>query len=166
MSGGLARNALLSELRLLYIRYIMTGDLNLIWYASYGSNTNLERFLCYIRGGQPNGATKNYVGCTDRTLPRDSEELYICSELYFAQSSKTWENCGVGFLRNEFNEKTQTWARMYLITQEQFIQVAEQEMGNKTISIDFERAQKEDYVFAPGSWYGKIIYLGDQNWRF
>ena len=27
-----------------------------VWYASYGSNMNRERFLCYIRGGQPEGA--------------------------------------------------------------------------------------------------------------
>ncbi|WP_259065006.1 hypothetical protein HDF24_00260 [Mucilaginibacter sp. X4EP1] len=142
---------------------IMDENTNLVWYASYGSNINKERFLCYIRGGQPNGAAKEYAGCSDPTLPSGDEELYINSQLYFAKSSGNWNNCGVGFLSNNFDRKTQTWGRMYLITKQQFVQVFEQETHRKNVVIDFERAITEAYTFAPGSWYGRIIYLGEQG---
>ena len=142
---------------------VMDENTDLVWYASYGSNINEERFLCYIKGGKPKGASKIYTGCTDPTLPRNIEEFYITSELYFAKSSSTWNNGGVGFLRNEFNGNAQTWGRMYLITKGQFGQVVQQEIGGKTVQIDFNRARTSDYVFAPGSWYGRIVYLGDQQ---
>ena len=29
-----------------------------LWYASYGSNLNLDRFMCYIVGGKPKNSTK------------------------------------------------------------------------------------------------------------
>ncbi|TQM51714.1 hypothetical protein BDE36_3497 [Arcticibacter tournemirensis] len=142
---------------------VMDKSTDLVWYASYGSNISEERFLCYIKGGKPKGASKTYIGCTDPTLPSNIEEFYITSELYFAKSSSTWNNGGVGFLRNDFNKNAQTWGRMYLITKEQFVQVLQQEIGGKAVQIDFDRARTLDYVFAPGSWYSKIIYLGDHH---
>lgn len=137
---------------------------NYIWYASYGSNILEERFLCYIRGGQPLGSVKNYVGCTDKSLPIDKEEIYINSEIYFAKKSKSWGNGGVCFIESDFSPTSQTLGRMYLITKAQFIDVIRQEtdsIGNLT--IDFDKAANDgSLVFKPDSWYGKIIYLGTQ----
>lgn len=136
-----------------------------IWYASYGSNLLEERFLCYIRGGKPEGAAKSYPGCTDKTLPTDNEEIYICSELYFAKRSRNWEDGGVAFIKTNFDEQQETLGRMYLITKEQFIDVVKQETDfNGELMIDFDRALSEgSLVFREGSWYGNIIFLGYQQ---
>jgi len=87
----------------------------------------MERFLCYIRGGQPKGRPDIYEGCRNKDLPEDDEDLYISSRLYFAKKSKGWNSGGVGFISNEFNNKNQALARMYLITKEQFVDVVKQE---------------------------------------
>ena len=50
---------------------------NYVWYASYGSNINKDRFLCYIKGGQPMGSTKIERGCKDQTLPIDEQAFII-----------------------------------------------------------------------------------------
>lgn len=143
----------------------MADTQDYIWYASYGSNILEERFLCYIRGGQPLGSVKNYHGCTDKSLPIGKEEIYINSELYFAKKSKSWDNGGVCFIEINFSPTSKTLGRMYLITKAQFIDIVRQETDNKgTLIIDFERAINDgSLVFNPGSWYGKIIYLGTQN---
>lgn len=142
----------------------MTQVKKYIWYASYSSNLWEERFLCYIRGGQPEGAAKSYPGCTDKTLPTDKEEIYICSEMYFAKSSGNWENGGVAFIKTNFDEQQQTLGRMYLITKEQFIDVVKQETDFKgELTIDFDKAISDgSLVFRDGSWYGNIIFLGNQ----
>jgi len=143
----------------------MTQRQDYIWYASYGSNILEERFLYYIKGGQPAGATKKYSGCSDKSLPIEKEEIYICSELYFAKKSKTWNNGGVCFIKTNFDPQIQTLGRMYLITKQQFIDVIRQETATeKEISIDFEGAVSEgSMIFNYGSWYGNLIYLGTQK---
>lgn len=135
-----------------------------MWYASYGSNLWEERFWCYIRGGQPQGAAKSYPGCTDKTLPTDKEEIYICSEMYFAKSSGNWEKGGVAFVKTNFDGDQRTLGRMYLITKEQFIDVVKQETDFKgELMIDFGKAISDgSLVFRESSWYGNIIFLGNQ----
>jgi hypothetical protein len=49
----------------------------LVWYAAYGSNVCQDLFLCYIRGGTPAGSKRNYVGCSDNSLPRDARPITI-----------------------------------------------------------------------------------------
>src|SRR5579859_2057184 len=147
------------------INFASLGEWNkdkYVWYASYGSNILEERFLCYIQGGQPDGSAKTYNGCNDKSLPVDSEEIYICSELYFAKKSKSWDNGGVGFIRIDFEPQRQTLGRMYLITREQFVDVVRQETNNKELpSIDFEKAiANGSFVYSELSWYGNLIYLG------
>lgn len=146
-------------------RFPMENDRNgMIWYASYGSNICRERFLCYIRGGKPNGSNKRYPGCADKTLPVTDQEIMIQSELYFARSSKTWSGGGVGFLKNHFGGDSQSLGRMYLITRDQFIDVVKQETERPQVTINFDLAIKSgDYVFLQRSWYGRIVYLGVQN---
>lgn len=136
-----------------------------IWYASYGSNMQMERFLCYIRGGQPKGRTDIYEGCRNKTLPENNENLYISSRLYFAKESKGWNKGGVGFISNSFNKKNQVLARMYLITKEQFEDVVKQETKfNGELRIDFEKCiENGSLIFKDPSWYGNLIYLGNQE---
>jgi hypothetical protein len=124
-----------------------------------------DRFNCYIQGGQPKGSNNIYKGCTDKTLPTESEEIYIKSELYFANKSKSWNGSGVGFIKTDFNENKSTLGRMYLITQEQFVEVVKQETNNNSdLNIDFEKAKKSgSIIFRKKSWYGNLLYLGEQN---
>lgn len=137
---------------------------NQIWYASYGSNLSKDRFLCYIRGGAPSEGGRRLDGCRDKTLPRECREITINRYLYFAKSSKSWSNGGVGFIQNDFNEKANTLGRMYLITKEQFIDVIKQETRNSGyLNIDFDIAQENtSLIYKPGSWYGNLIFLGTQ----
>jgi hypothetical protein len=143
----------------------MTNLQDKVWYACYGSNILEERFLCYIKGGQPKGAKTIYEGCIDRTLPTDNEEFYICSELYFARQSDNWNNGGVAFIRTLFEPQVSTIGRIYLVTKGQLIDIARQETNTKTeLTIDFDRAiENGSYIFKKPSWYGNLLYLGQQN---
>jgi hypothetical protein len=136
-----------------------------IWYACYGSNILEERFICYIKGGQPKGAQTKYEGCTDKTLPSDNEDFYICSELYFARESSNWDNGGVAFVRTLFEPQASTIGRIFLITKGQLIDIARQETKTTTeLTIDFDRAIKDgSYIFKRPSWYGNLLYLGQQG---
>ena len=143
----------------------MKIDQTKIWYASYGSNLQKERFYCYIRGGQPKGRKDVYEGCRNKTLPEEDEEFYIASKLYFARESPGWNGSGVGFISNTFDNSNQTLARMYLITKEQFEDVVKQETkSDGRININFNSAIEEgSHIFKDPSWYGNLIYLGEQR---
>jgi len=111
--------------------------MNKIWYASYGSNLLEERFMCYIKGGTYQGNGKAYRGCTDHTPPSDSKRINIPFERYYAEHSSSWEEMGVAFIDAE--KTGETIGRMYLITDEQYKDVQEQE-GSR--------------------WYGHEVQLG------
>ncbi len=136
-----------------------------IWYASYGSNISTERFMCYIQGGKPAGATRTYQGCKDQSPPLDQKPIKILHELYFAKSAEVWNGGGVCFINPEKNENADTLGNMYLITRQQFMEVVQQENStNESIKIEFEKAQKEkSIVVKENSWYGNLLYLGEQN---
>ena len=93
---------------------------NLVWYLSYGSNILAERFHCYISGGQPQGSQKIYEGCRDTSRPRRDKPTTINYELYFSKNSPVWDNGGVAFIKDELNRNTTSFARVYLITKQQF----------------------------------------------
>ena len=143
----------------------MTNLQDKVWYACYGSNILEERFLCYIKGGQPKGAKAIYEGCSDKTLPADNEDFYICSELYFARESGNWYNGGVAFIRTLFEPQASTIGRIYLVTKGQLIDIARQETNTKNeLTLDFDRAiENGSYIFKRPSWYGNLLYLGQQN---
>jgi hypothetical protein len=67
-------------------------DNHLVWYAGYGSNLLRKRFDCYIKGGKPDGSTKTYPGCRDKTDPRDDRPVTLRHDFFFADHSDTW-NC-------------------------------------------------------------------------
>lgn len=82
-----------------------------VWYACYDSNLLKENFLCYIMSGQPAGAKTVYGGCLDKTIPSESDDMYINSKLYFARASKNWNNGGVAFIRTTFSPTVSTMGR-------------------------------------------------------
>ncbi len=96
-----------------------------VWYASYGSNLSRDRFLHYLRGGRPEGASRTYPGARDHTLPADDRPLTLPGEMFFAWASPTW---GGGIAFYDADAPGPTLARAYLVTEHQFADVAAQEM--------------------------------------
>ncbi|WP_344190664.1 histone deacetylase [Pedococcus aerophilus] len=96
-----------------------------VWYASYGSNLARDRFLCYLQGGRPPGATRTYPGARDTTAPADDRSLTLPGEMFFAWESPTW---GGGIAFYDATSPGTTLARAYLLSDQQFADVAAQEM--------------------------------------
>ncbi|MBD8868969.1 histone deacetylase [Nocardioides donggukensis] len=97
----------------------------LVWYASYGSNLAPERFACYLEGGRPEGAARSCTGARDSTAPRDERAVVLPGSMFFGWESTTWGG-GVSFLDARADDVA--YARAYLVTEEQFADVAAQEM--------------------------------------
>tara|TARA_R110002012_G_scaffold108855_2_gene252222 strand:- start:252182 stop:252748 length:567 start_codon:yes stop_codon:yes gene_type:complete len=121
--------------------------------------------MCYIRGGKPEGATRTYVGCNDKNAPIDQKPINVPHELYFAKEAQVWNGGGVCFINPEREEQANTLGNMYLITQEQFLEVVQQENNiADPIKIDFNKTYKnESSIARENSWYGNILYLGQEN---
>ncbi|KAL0315693.1 UNVERIFIED_CONTAM: Histone deacetylase 5 [Sesamum radiatum] len=69
-----------------------------IWYATFGSNMSISRFLCYIEGGQTEGMQKPCVGSVDKTKPKEIIWKTFPHRLFFARVTSTWGPGGVAFL--------------------------------------------------------------------
>ena len=98
---------------------------DLVWYASYGSNILARRFHLYIQGGHFPENNRDYAGCVDKTLPRMDKPIIIPFELYYGKRSPSWNGCGVAFI--DTKKSAVTIGRAYLITEEQFEGVRQQE---------------------------------------
>jgi hypothetical protein len=83
--------------------------------------------------------------------------------LYFAKQSPNWDGKGVAFIGLEKEETDVALGRMYLITEQQFIDVVSQENDGGNISIDFQKAKQRGSMVFHESWYGNIVYLGEQD---
>lgn len=142
---------------------MMETGINEIWYACYGSNIMEERFMCYIQGGTPAGAVKNFQGCSDKTKPKDSKPFIINREMYFAKEAETWNGGGICFLKANRDETIETLGRTYLINSSQFKDLVRQELKfDGEIEIDFEELKnKGHYDCMTSGRYGHLIYLGD-----
>lgn len=134
-----------------------------IWYACYGSNIREERFMCYISGGTPPGAVRNFKGCSDKSQPKESRKITIHREMYFAKESVTWNGGGICFLKPEEDKNFETLGRSYLITSGQFNDLVRQELKFEgELFIDFERLIKEgSYNCMTDGRYGLLLYLGE-----
>ena len=131
-----------------------------VWYASYGSNLLESRFHCYISGGTPEGSTKEEIGCTNPAVPLKVAPLTIPYEMYFSEYSHRWGG-GVAFINTVRDPSIRTYGKKYLITEEQFEQIVQQENNNANMKIDLELAKKVHSYSFSDSWYGNILYLGE-----
>lgn len=95
------------------------------WYAAYGSNLSSRRFGHYLGGGQPTGASRRYSGARDGAEPMDDRPLTLAGHMYFAWESPTW---GGGIAFYDPDATGSVVGRAYLVTSEQFSDVASQEM--------------------------------------
>ncbi|MFI2643260.1 histone deacetylase [Streptomyces sp. NPDC018610] len=96
-----------------------------VWYAAFGSNMHLARLTYYLLGGKPPNGRRTYPGCRDGSPPERMEPVLLPGELYFALESQAWTG-GMGFY--DPNVGDQMAARAYLVTAEQFSDIAAQEM--------------------------------------
>ncbi|WP_188206978.1 hypothetical protein [Alkalibacillus aidingensis] len=136
---------------------------NYVWYASYGSNLSRERFLCYIKGGRPIGSEQEEVGCRDQSLPIDQATYIMRYPLYFAKESGRWQRQGVAFIGLKEDKKFKTYSSKYLITEEQFMDVVKQENNGAEVDIDLDEVMEKGYKTFRDSWYGTIVYLGEEG---
>ncbi|MBR0574981.1 gamma-glutamylcyclotransferase [Proteiniclasticum sp. BAD-10] len=118
---------------------------NLVWYAAYGSNLLEERFLCYLQGTAFRGQGRAPESCSDPSIPRAKMLCRIPHDVYFAQTSSSWEGRGVAFL--DGTKPGKAYGVAYLITREQFDHLWREENGGR--------------IPSPGSsWYSHQVSLG------
>lgn len=96
-----------------------------IWYVAYGSNLATARFRCYLSGGRPAGGSRKYIGCRDAREPSRIEGVQVPGGLVFAGESRVWHG-GIAFYDHGAPGVVAGCA--YLVTAEQFADVAAQEM--------------------------------------
>lgn len=104
-----------------------------VWYVSYGSNMWATRLSCYLEGGTPPGGDRANPGARDQTPPARSTAIDLPGTLYFAGASVQWGG-GVAF----YDHVTPgfTAARAYLVTAQQFADIAAQEMYRQPVDDD------------------------------
>lgn len=145
---------------------ITTAEDRLVWYAGYGSNLLRRRFECYIYGGTPEGSTRKYPGCRDKTPPRGDQQIRLGYQLYFANYSEAWGGA-IAFIRRAASDAV-TYARMYLISYGQFNDVVRQEnqrkVPGKTIVPSYdELADASEWSITDLRVYDRLIVVGTQD---
>jgi hypothetical protein len=96
-----------------------------VWYVAYGSNLGTARFRCYLAGGRPEGGSRRYPGCRDPSEPARIFSLTLPGGLVFAGESGVW---GGGMAFFDPDGAGTVACRAYLVTADQFADVAAQEM--------------------------------------
>lgn len=136
-----------------------------VWYLSYGSNMNRERFLCYIKGLQYKNHPNPEQGCRDQSMPLDERSITIENELFFALQSSRWNNMGVGFITEKKQHGAKTFARIYKITKEQFEDVVKQENRldvHEDLDIDYNLLRKQgSYCLFDDRFYGRLLMVDE-----
>ncbi|MFE0375331.1 histone deacetylase [Streptomyces inhibens] len=111
-----------------------------LWYAAYGSNMHLDRLTYYLAGGRPPGGLRTYPGCRDPRQPARTAPIMLPGLLYFATESQVWTGgrafydpgsapgSGSAPAGTTTDHGPELPARAYLLTSQQFSDIAAQEM--------------------------------------
>ena len=110
-----------------------------IWYACYGSNLSEKRFLCYLEGGTCELNDKTYSGCSDKSYFKETAYITVNGEMYFGNSSSSWNGNGVAFFDPETDGTTNM--KLYQINYSQL--------------MDLQRMEGKS-----ANWYGRICCIG------
>ena len=130
-----------------------------LWYAAYGSNLARDRFLAYLAGGRPAGATRVYPGARDPSPPGDDRPLRLPGRIFFAWESPTW---GGGIAFYDADSDGSVLARAYRITAGQFSDLAAQEM-RRDPGDDLDLSQvlaERRHTYGPGR-YETLHLVGE-----
>ncbi|ETA81239.1 hypothetical protein [Youngiibacter fragilis] len=120
----------------------------MVWYAVYGSNLLFERFMTYLKGGSFMGGNPA-SRCNDTTPPRARLLYELQYDMYFGNSSSSWEGKGVSFL--DITKPGKAYSVAYLVSREQFDHICRQENGGK---VPEESPLWYDLVFKVGEFDG------------
>ena len=104
-----------------------------------------ERFMHYIKGGKFRNNGRNHKPCSDQTPPRAKMPYEIPYNMYYGNSSGSWDNGGVSFL--DITTPGKAYGVAYLISREQFNHLYKEENGGRIPRPD-------------SPWYNTIISLG------
>lgn len=136
-----------------------------VWYVSYGSNMCAARFSCYIVGGLPPGGTRPNPGARDRRLPERTIPVDLPGTVYFAGDSPQW---GGGSAFYDHDTPGRAVARGYLVTAEQFADIAAQEMyrlpaeGDPLADLVLSPLDGGRHQVGPGR-YETLLDLGEHD---
>jgi hypothetical protein len=129
-----------------------------VWYTAYGSNTRLARLNHYLAGGCPPGATRAHPGCRDRRPPTASVPVELGGAMYFATESLLWTG-GRAFY--DPDAPGRVFARAYLVTVEQFSDIAAQEMDEEPgADLDLSEAVRRGRAVLGDGHYETLICPG------
>jgi hypothetical protein len=146
---------------------VIVGADDLVWYVSYGSNLNRSRFLAYLQGGRVAGNDVDHAGSTDPAPPRHDVAVELEHSLYFAGRSKRWGGTSAAFVSLSVQDPP-CFARAYLITEGQFLDVVRQENGLHRDIADFEQrlhvAKEHGHArLLPKGFYTELLFCGERN---
>ena len=133
-----------------------------LWYVAYGSNLHAARLGWYLTGGRPPGGRRTYPGCRDCRPPRRTVPALIPGGIYFAGESRAWTG-GMAFYDPELPGLAA--ARGYLLTAEQFADIAAQEMyRSPDADLDLIRMAVESgrATLGPGR-YETLLRVGTRD---
>ncbi len=129
-----------------------------IWYASYGSNMCARRFHHYLQGGRPDGASRDYPGARDASLPLAVAPVELSGSVFFAWESPTWGG-GIAFYDSE--GRGTSYGRAYLLTAGQFADVAAQEMHRvPDADLDLSGLWADGHVLLGPGRYERLLVVG------
>jgi len=130
-----------------------------IWYASYGSNMSARRFHHYLQGGRPEGASRDYPGARNTSLPSAVAPVSLSGSVFFAWESPTW---GGGIAFYDAEGRGTSYGRAYLLTAGQFADVAAQEMHRvPDTDLDLTGLWANGHaVLGPGR-YERLLVVGE-----
>lgn len=109
------------------VRPVASGDDDPVWYAAYGSNCDLDRFLTYLVGGPIPGTDDRQEGVRDPSAPQGDGPCRFDGQVVFTGHSPRWGG-GYAFLGHDA-VASGALGRRHLITVGQLADVLEQENG-------------------------------------
>lgn len=137
-----------------------SGAVDVVWYASFGSNLSRARFLHYLKGGRLEGQDIGHAGARDPSDPLDDRMGTIAHQLRFGGESRRWGG-GVAFVDPAPGTGTAI-VRMWKVTVEQFCDIAAQENGLAPgeLELDVAAAESRGWLDVTDRWYGRIVSGG------
>ncbi|WP_063837030.1 hypothetical protein [Phaeacidiphilus oryzae] len=136
---------------------------DLVWYAAYGSNLHRARLDCYLQGGRPHGSSLWHPGCRDPRPPRRHVPLLLPGRMYFAMESAAWGGGGMAFL--DPDGPGSAAGRGYLLTVDQFLDVAAQEMRRPPgeTPLDLAAALRDGRAVCGLGRYETLVLAGERD---
>jgi succinyl-diaminopimelate desuccinylase len=136
-----------------------------VWYATYGSGLSKENFMCMIRGGTLEGSTRTYDGCIDKSAPLRDTFMYLPYALYFSGECVAWGG-GHVCVMPEPSPGAHTIARAYLVTIQQFEQLAgQQNQRSIATRLPIKEAMQKGHatMYNGESDYDELVYCGERD---